>query len=246
MGLKSDAFKLLAHQLADNNIATVRYDKRGVGESMAAMKSESDLRFDTYINDATDWITMLKSNKRFTKVIIIGHSEGSLIGMIAAKQANADVYISIAGTGERIDKTLKRQLSSFPDNEKDTAYKIIDSLVAGKTVSHIDPTLYSLFRPSVQPYVISWIKHDPAVEISNLNIPILIIQGTNDIQITTDDAKKLSEGNKNAKLVLLKDMNHIFRIVTGDKQANVATYNMPNLPIDPKLVSTISDFTNKK
>jgi len=247
LGLKSDAFKILAHKLADNGIATVRYDKRGVGESHAAMKSgEADLRFDDYINDAADWINKLKADKQFSKVIVIGNSEGSLIGMIAAKRANADEYVSIAGVGEGIDKTLKRQLQDMPQQGRDTAYKILDSLKVGKTVSHIDPTLYSLFRPSVQPYMISWIKYDPAVEISKLTIPVLILQGTNDIQVTVDDAKKLSAGDKNAKLVLLENMNHIFRVVEGtDRKANIATYNMPELPIDPKLVTAITGFINK-
>jgi len=245
MGLSTDAYKILAHQLAAHNIATVRYDKRGVGESSAALKSESDIRFDDYINDATAWIRLLKSDKRFTNVVVIGHSEGSLIGMVAAKEDNADEYISIAGAGESIDKTLKRQLQTMPQQGRDTAYKIIDSLVAGKTVSHVDPMMYSLFRPSVQPYMISWMKYDPAVEIGKLTIPVLIIQGENDIQVTVEDAKKLSAGDKNATLVILKNMNHIFRDVEGDRQANVATYNNPSLPIDAKLVTAISDFINK-
>ncbi len=247
MGLSTDAYKLLAHKLSASNIATVRYDKRGIAESRASMKSESELRFDDYVNDATDWIEMLKSDKRFTNIIVIGHSEGSLIGMIAAKNGAADKYISIAGAGESADKILKTQLKSWPQQGRDTAYKILDSLAAGKTVSHVDPTLYSLFRPSVQPYMISWIKYNPAVEIGKLSIPVLILQGTKDIQVTVDDAKELSAGNKNATLVLLDNMNHIFRVVEGnDRQGNIATYSMPALPIDPELVTAISSFINKK
>jgi len=245
MGVRSDVYKILAHKLAAQNIATVRYDKRGIAESGAAMKSESDLRFENYIDDATDWIKLLKSDKHFTKVIVIGHSEGSLLGMIAAKNGNANEYISIAGVGESADKTLKRQLQSFPEEGRDTAYKIIDSLVEGKTVSHIDPMLNSIFHPSIQPYLISWFKYDPAKEIAKLTIPVLILQGTNDIQVMVEDAKKLSAANKNAKLVLVKNMNHVLKDVEGDRQANLATYNMPELPLDQELVTTIIDFINK-
>jgi uncharacterized protein len=241
-GLKTDAYKILAHKLAAFDIATVRYDKRGIAESSAAAKSEADMRFDDMVNDATDWIKMLKPDKRFSKIIIIGHSEGSLIGMMAAKDGKADKYISIAGIGESADKTLKRQLENMPQQGRDTAYKIIDSLVAGKTVTHIDPMLYAMFRPSVQPYIISWFKYDPSVEINKLTIPVLILQGTNDMQVTVDDAKKLSAADKNAKLVLLDNMNHVFRVVEGDKQANLATYSMPDLPIDQDLVREINDF----
>ena len=246
LGLKTDAFKILAHKLAGKNIATVRYDKRGVAESHTVKESEADVRFDDYINDAIDWIKLLKTDKRFIKIIVMGHSEGSLVGMLAAKQANADEYISIAGLGESMDKTLKIQLKGLPQGTRDTAYKIIDSLKAGKTVAHIDATLYQLFRPSAQPYLISWMKYDPAVEINKLTIPVLIIQGTNDIQVTVDDARKLSAADKDAKLALLNNMNHVFRVVEGDNQANVATYYMPALPIDPELVTTISDFINKE
>jgi pimeloyl-ACP methyl ester carboxylesterase len=247
LGLKTDAYKILAHKLASQNIATVRYDKRGLGESQAAMKSESDLRFEDYVNDASDWVKLLKSDKGFTKVIIIGHSEGSLVGMIAAKTGYADKYISIAGAGESIDKILKRQLSVQPKSFQDSAFPIIDSLKAGKTVSHVDPMLNSLFRLSIQPFLIDWMKYNPAEEIGKLNLSVLILQGTNDIQVQVEDAKELSAGDKNARLILLENMNHIFRIVesTG-KQANVATYNNPALPIDPELVSAICDFINKK
>lgn len=246
MGFKTDAYKILAHKLAEQHIATVRYDKRGIGESAAALTNEPDLTFDDFVNDAVDWIEMLKADKCFTNVIVIGHSEGSLIGMIAAKRAGADKYISIAGAGESIDKILKTQLSAQPKSVQDSAFPIIDSLKAGKIVKHVEPLLYSLFRPGIQPFILSWMKYDPAVEISKLTIPVLIIQGTNDIQISVDDAKKLSEADKNAKLVLLQNMNHIFRVVEGDRQANFATYNNPALPIDPKLVATIADFINKR
>lgn len=243
MGLSTDAYKKLAHQLSGYGIATVRYDKRGVGESAAAMKSEADLRFEDYINDAADWIKLLKGDKRFTKIVALGHSEGSLIGMVAARQAKADMYISIAGAGQSIDKILKTQLQHAP--HKDTAYAIIDSLKAGKTVVHFQPFFY-LFRPSVQPYIISWMKYDPAAEIAKLTIPVLIIQGTNDIQVSEDDAKKLSEADKNAQLVMIKNMNHIFRIVEStDRKDNIATYNEPSLPIAPELVTSIETFIYK-
>jgi len=245
-GLKTDAYKILAHKLSAQHIATVRYDKRGLGESKPAIKNESDIRFEDFIDDATAWIIMLKSDKRFTKIIVMGHSEGSLIGMIAARVGRADEYISIEGAGESIDKVLKIQLSTQPKAIQDSAFPILDSLKAGKRVTHIEPMLYSLFKPSLQPFIISFMQYDPAVEIGKLTIPVLIIQGTNDIQVSVDDAKKLSAADKNAKLVLLTNMNHVFRVTEGDRQANIATYSMPNLPIDPELVTAITDFANKK
>lgn len=232
--------KKLAYALADNNIASVRFDKRGIGESMASGRSEKELRFDDYVKDAQEWVTMLKSDKRFSSLIVIGHSEGSLIGLTAA--AKADKFISIAGAGRSADIILKEQLGKQPQNIQDIAFPIIDSLKAGKIIENPDPMLASLFRPSVQPYMISWFAKDPQVEIKKLTIPVLIIQGTNDIQVSVEDAKLLATAKPDAKLVLIKNMNHIFRIVDGDINTNMGTYNKQQLPISDEMVKSIVAF----
>ena len=241
---KNNVYKKLAYGLAEKNIASLRYDKRGVAESKPALKNESDIRFENYISDASEWIKFLKKDKRFTKVIVMGHSEGSLIGMIAAR--NADMFISIAGVGQTSDKTLKEQLSVQPKEYQDLSYPIIDSLKKGKTVENVNPKVASLFRSSVQPYMISWFKYDPQIEIKKLNIPILILQGTKDIQVTVEDAKRLSKANPKSQIELMDKMNHILKTVEGDRQANTATYNNPSLPLSDGLVKIISDFISKK
>ncbi len=238
--MKNDAYKKLASGLAENNIASLRYDKRGIAESKEAGKNESDLRFDDYVNDAKEWIQLLKQDKRFSKVIVIGHSEGSLIGMVAS--TNADKFISIAGPGQSADKIIKEQLSSQPKEVQDLSFPIIDSLTNGKTVDNVNPMLAALFRQSVQLYMISWFKYDPQIEIQKLTIPVLIIQGTNDIQVTVEDAKRLSKANPNSQLLLIDKMNHILRTVVGDKHANVATYNNASLPIADELIKNITSF----
>lgn len=241
--MKNNSLKILASELSKNGIATLRYDKRGIAESKAAGKSESDLRFDDYVNDAKGWIQLLKQDKRFSKVIVIGHSEGSLIGMLAGTTANK--FISIAGAGQSADKILKEQLSSQPKEVQDLSFPMIDSLQNGKTIDNVPPILNSLFRPTVQPYMISWFKYDPQNEIKKLSIPTLILQGTNDIQVSVEDAKRLSNANPKAELVLIYNMNHIFRIIDGDRQINLATYSKGNLPIANELVKSITDFILK-
>lgn len=242
--MKSEGTKMLAHQLAEKGIASVRYDKRGVAASFAAGKKEQDLRFEDYVQDAIDWIRLLKTHSEFNSITIVGHSEGSLIGMIAAPKA--DKYISVAGVGQSADKTLKEQLAAQPPMVKDPSYAILDSLKAGKMVDSVKPFLYSLFRPSVQPYMISWFKYEPQELIKKLKVPILIIQGTNDIQVSVADANRLHEANPSSQLVLIENMNHIFRDVVGDRAANLKTYGDFKLPINPKLVETIAQFIFKK
>ena len=242
--MKNESLKKLAYGLAANNIASLRFDKRGIGASRSAGKSEADLRFEDYVNDAKGWIELLKKDDRFSKVIVTGHSEGSLIGMIAALNV-AHSFVSIAGAGKSADKILKEQLAAQPAQVKDPSFPIIDSLAMGKTVESVPPILTALFRPSVQPYMISWFHYDPQTEIKKLTIPVLVIQGTNDLQVTVDDAKLLVKANMHAQLLLIQNMNHIFRIVEGDKKENLATYITPELPISDELVKSIAQFIRK-
>lgn len=244
-GLKTNAYKMLSESFAKNGISSVRFDKRGVGKSKQAMTSESDITFETFINDAVLWIELLKNDKRFSKINILGHSEGSLIGMIAAKQTNISGFISISGAGKSIDKILQDQLKTkLPPQLLEESNNILDSLKNGKTVSKISQSLNTLYRPSVQPYLISWIKYDPAKEINKLNIPVLIIQGNTDIQVTVEDARLLSQAATKGKIFIIDKMNHVMKEAGTDLQKNMATYNNPDLPLKEGLADDIVNFIN--
>ena len=238
--MKNNSLKYLAEELSKKGIASIRYDKRGIEESKSAGIKEKELRFEDYINDAKDWIKFIRKDKKFTSMTIIGHSEGSLIGMIAAVEA--DKFISIAGLGKSSDKLLKEQLNSQSKEIIENSTVIIDSLKNGNLVSSINPLLFSIFRPSVQPYLISWFKYDPQIEIKKLKTPLLITQGTNDIQVKEEEAKLLLNAYPSAKMIIIKDMNHILKIVKGDKEENIASYNNPDLKIAKELIQSISDF----
>jgi pimeloyl-ACP methyl ester carboxylesterase len=242
--MKNNSLKMLAQDLAKNGIASLRFDKRGIGESKASAIAESSLVFENYIQDAKSWINYLKQDKRFSQVIVIGHSEGSLIGMIAAIKANK--FISIAGAGNSADKLIKEQIASKSNQQiNDLTFPIIDSLKAGNKVNKVDPMLNALFRPSIQPYLISWFKYDPQTEIKKLTIPILLIQGNNDLQVTVKDAENLSQSNKNSELLIVDKMNHIMKIIDGDQKANLESYNNEALPISEVMTKKIISFIHK-
>jgi hypothetical protein len=233
--MTNNALKMLAEELALVGISSLRYDKRGIGQSKAAGLKEIDLRFDHYINDARHWIDYLVTLNNFNKIIVIGHSEGSLIGMIASQQTNVDKYISLAGAGQPIDLTIRAQLKAQPPIVLEQSTPILDKLLKGETVDNVPVFLNALFRPSIQPYMISWFKYDPRLEIAKLNKPVLIVQGDTDIQVSLTDADNLAIANNKAKKVVIKNMNHIFKQATLNRQANLLTYSQPDLPIKAEL-----------
>jgi pimeloyl-ACP methyl ester carboxylesterase len=239
--MKNNSLQMLAHELASQGIASLRYDKRGIGESAPAMISEEQLRFENYVEDAKAWAAQLKTDPRFRKLIVIGHSEGSLIGMLACEQA--DAFVSLAGAGRPIDVILKEQLAAQLTGKKKllrAANEGISKLKEGKLVEDAPMELFGLFRPSVQPYLISWMKYDPANEISKLNIPIVIVQGTTDLQVQVKDAELLHQACPlNSKLIVIEGMNHIFKMAPLDRVKNIETYSNPELPLAPELLRII-------
>ena len=242
--MKNNSLKMLAEELAKNGIASLRFDKRGIGESKKSAITESSLVFENYTEDVKSWINFLKQDKRFTQLTVIGHSEGSLIGMIASAKANK--FVSIAGAGESADKLIKTQIASKSNKQiEDMTFPIIDSLKSGNKVNKVDPLLNSLFRASIQPYLISWFKYDPQAEIKKLNIPVLIIQGNNDLQVSVKDAENLSKAKPHSELVIVDKMNHIMKIIDGDQKANMESYANETLPVSETMVHKIVSFIKK-
>jgi pimeloyl-ACP methyl ester carboxylesterase len=242
----NNSLKMLAEGLAMNGIATLRYDKRGVGESANAIGAEADLRFDTYIDDAAAFCEQLRADKRFSSVVVAGHSEGSLLGMVAAKRCNASGFISIAGAGRPAADILRTQLAGkLPPALATQSDAILKALEAGKTTDNPPAELFALYRPSVQPYLISWFRYDPAKSIAALSAPVLIVQGTTDIQVSVDDAKRLAAASPKAKLLIVEGMNHVLKSVSPDKEKQAASYSDPSLMLAPDLLVNIVAFVRK-
>ena len=243
--LKTDCLRKLAEDLSVQGIATLRYDKRGIGKSKAPGQKEEDLTFDTFIDDAASWIERLQRDKRFSRVIVAGHSEGSLLGMVAAAKTHAGGYISIAGAGRPIDVILKEQLMANPNNPPDLikqAHVILDSLKQGHRVKQVNPMLISLFRPGIQPFMISWMRYDPAKTIRLLTCPVMIVQGTTDIQVSMTDAEALHAASPAATYFIAEGMNHVLRDAPADRAENVKVYFQPEKPLSAGLVPAIAGF----
>jgi uncharacterized protein len=241
--LRTNAYEQLATALAQWRVASVRYDKRGVGASAKAAISEKDVRIETYADDVLGWVRQLNADKRFSGTVVAGHSEGSLLAILALQQAKAHAFVSLEGAGRPagvvLDEQLKRDLPAGLDK---TAEAVVAQLEQGKTVADPPLVLAALFRPSVQPFIISYMKYDPAKEIAKLALPVTIVQGTADVQVTMEDANALKGGARSAKLVVVQGMNHVLKYApdTSSQAAVLAGYDDPSLPIEPHVVDAVA------
>lgn len=241
-GGHSDSLKLLAQGLARAGVASVRYDKRGVAASTSVAPDERELTVEAYVDDAVAWGQLLQADPRFSDLVLIGHSEGALIASLAAPKLEAKALISIAGSGRPIDQVLHEQLSyRLPKTLLARSEQILNGLKQGQLQTDIPSALNALFRPSVQPYLISLFAYDPVQALANARTPTLIIQGDKDIQVTVQDALTLSQALPEAGVALVPGMNHALRIVSHDHQPLVG-YNEPKQPLANQLMQAIAAF----
>ena len=246
-GGRNDSLKKLAWRLAQNNIASVRFDKRGIAQSQPAAPDERTLNLDQYVTDAVAWGNLLKADPRFADVFVLGHSEGALIASLAAPAMDAAGVISIAGTARPVGQVLREQLqrNNMPPGLLQRSVELIHTLESGRTDDNVPEALQVIFRPSVQPYLISLLRYDPAKAFAALKMPALIIQGTHDIQVDVNDARLLKAAKPDADLALIEGMNHVMRIVPMDMKRQVQSYNDPNQRLSSELGDRIVRFITK-
>lgn len=240
---KNDCLKMLAEALAEQGIASVRYDKRGVAESLSAGPHEIDLRIEHYIQDTVEWTQMLTRDYGYAQVSLIGHGEGALISALAAQQYPVKSLISIAGTSEKASAVLRRQLyGHLPADLVQANESILSVLESGILVEDIPPALDILYRRSIQPYMISWFHYSPTQEYSQLSIPCCIIQGDSDMQIPVDDSFELLNASSRAELKIIAGMNHVMKSVPQSISKQMASYRDPSLPIMHEAITAMTSF----
>jgi pimeloyl-ACP methyl ester carboxylesterase len=235
--------KLIAQGLAARGIPSLRVDKRGIGESAPAMGFEAELRFTTYVDDAVAWAHFLAGQPGVRCVVLAGHSEGALIATLAAERTPVCGLATLSGAGRPAKTVITEQLARVPEPDRSAALAALGDLAAGKTVAN--PPLPVLFRPSVQPYLISWLSIDPAKELARVSAPVTIVQGMNDLQVSVADARALAAASPRATLLLLDGVNHVLKPAPADPAANFATYGDPNLPLDGRVVPAIADLVKR-
>ncbi|MBI2240661.1 MAG: alpha/beta fold hydrolase [Magnetospirillum gryphiswaldense] len=243
-GMAGNSYALLARGLSQQGLTVLRVDKRGIGASTVALPHESDLRFQNNVDDTVAWLDFLRLRLGASRIAVIGHSEGALVATQAACQRTFDFLILLCAGGVPAGQIIRRQLAraGVSPHLQRAADSILSELEAGRRVDSVASELMVLFRPSVQSYLISWLALDPATELAKAPLPVLIVQGENDLQVGVDDARRLVEARPDSRLEVISGMNHMLKDAPLDRGANLQTYNQPDLPLSVGLVPLLVDY----
>lgn len=239
---RNDALKKLAEGLAQQGIASFRYDKKVLTLLEQGILDEDSLRFEEFIENAVSSIRFFRTKNDYRHIYIIGHSQGSLVGMVAAQQTPVEGFISLAGAGQAIDKTILSQIALQMPGLEESAQQAFNILKEKGQVKEYNPALESILRPSVQGFMASWMRYNPQEEIKKINTPILIIGGTRDVQSSEKEFVQLQTAQPDATHILIPDMNHVLRKIEGNDLENTKSYNEPNRPIMTAVVDHIARF----
>jgi len=236
--MKCDMFKKLAYSLSEKGISSFRYDKRVVTQIRKG-KLDKKITFDDFVSDAITIIDFFKS--KYNSIVIAGHSQGSLVGLLSIKEGVSG-FISLSGAGRPIDMVIEDQISKTAPMLLEDTKNIFKILRNGTTTEDFPLPLYSLFNIEIQPFMISWMQHDPKKIIAEIPIPSLIINGDNDLQVDQKEAKLLYSSAQNSEILIVKNMNHVLVEIEGDELKNVKSYNNPELKISELVIEKMVEF----
>ena len=240
--MKNDMLKKLAESLSERGIATFRYDKRVV-KQLRTRNLDKNIRFDDFVTDAKSVINHFKST--YSNLIVAGHSQGSLVGLLTL-DAGANGFISLAGAANSIDQIILEQISkSAPFFTADTK-RVLDLLKSGQTTTDFPPALSSIFNLDLQPFMSNWMQYNPKDLIKKLEIPVLIINGTKDLQVAITEAQQLKEAKEEAQLEIIENMNHLLFEINGDDLVNSKSYNDNSYVVMPQVIEIITAFIKKE
>jgi hypothetical protein len=237
---KNNILKKLAEDLSSNGIATFRYDKRIV-KQIRKGNVNKNISFNDFITDAISVVNYFNEKNSFKNIYVIGHGQGSLVGMLASKE-NVAGLISISGSGKSIDQVILEQIElTVPGLEEESkiAFQILKE---GKTTINYPPALESIFSIENQAFMSSWMQFNPQENIGELNIPVLIINGTKDLQVPIKEAQLLNDASKNSKILIVENMNHVMFPILGDYLENSKSYNESFRNLSPELIPAIIEF----
>ena len=252
LGVKAAPYRMLAEELSSRGVATLRIDKRGLFASKAAIADANAITIADYAADVHAWAAKARALTGAKCAWIAGHSEGGLVALAAAQQPQGLCgVVSISAMGRPMGTVLREQLRTNPANAPiiEPALAAIDTLEKGGSVDQatLPRPLLPLFNSAVQPYLRDAMAHDPAKLAGQLKLPLLVIQGGRDLQITMADANALHVAQPKSKLIVIAEANHVLKTVPeGDRGANLASYADPSLPLAPGIGEAVAAFVKSE
>ena len=239
--IKANYIKQFRDSINKKGIAFYSFDKRTANKKNMPSLIKG-VKFIDYVSDVQKAITHFKKDTRFTKIILLGHSQGSLVAMLASK--NVDQFISVAGPSMSADKVIIKQIQEKAPFLDSITKAHFNELSETGEIKEVNPMLVSIFAKQNQSFLSSWIQYNPSEEIKKLTIPTLIINGDSDLQVKVKDAELLHEANPNATLIIIKKMNHVLKEVNSNSE-NQSSYLKASFPLSKKLTETIVNFVNQ-
>jgi len=244
LGIRPNSYAQLAWRLAERGIATLRYDKRGMPGTQGTFDM-AKMTLEDFAGDARAAAESLARDPRFSRVVLVGHSEGASLALMAARQgAPVAAVVHVSGLGrpltEVIREQLGRQLDSATLVRYDTAMK---HYLLGEQPADVPPQLAMLFVPVNQTFMRSLAAFDAPAAIRAVRQPVLIVQGETDLQASVADAVRLHAARPDARLVVVPEVNHVLKHVADKTLAGQGpSYTDPSLPIAPEVVAAIADW----
>lgn len=244
MGIRPNSYAQLAWRLAERGIASLRYDKRGMPGTQGTFDI-TNMTLDDFAGDARVAAESMSRDRRFSRVVFLGHSEGASLALIAgAGGAPVAGIVHVSGLGRRTGEVLREQLSRQFDSailvRYDTAMK---HYLAGEQPADVPQGLEMLFVPVNRTYMRSMMAFEPQAAIRAVRQPVLIVQGATDLQATVADAERLHAARPNAQLVVVPLANHVLKQTADTTIAGqLPTYQSPTIPIMPEVVKPIADW----
>ena len=247
MGIRPNSYAQLAWQLAGRGIATLRYDKRGMPGTKGTFDM-TKMTLDDFAADARAAAESLAHDSRFSKVVLLGHSEGSALALIAARQgAPVAGVISVSGLGRPLGVVMREQLARQFDSATLVRYDTaMSQYLRGEQPKDVPPQLGPLFVPINLSFMKSLTSFDPPAAIRAVHQPVLIVQGGRDVQVTVADAERLHTAKPDAQLVVVPLANHVLKQTTDTTLVGqMPTYQNPAVPIMPDVANGIADWILK-
>ena len=242
---KNEAIKQIAQGLAEQGIASVRYDKRGLAGSQPASIPPDKLTYQTYVDDGKAWAEKLADDERFSELYLIGYDEGALNAALVAQEVDAAGVVALAPIPVPAADFTKKQISNAPGMQPEQVAKIqeiIDTLAKGEQVNDLEAPYSQLFPPQGQPYLISWFKYQPGAEFAKLESPVLVIYPEFDKAFTPAEVEALAEAAPEGEFVEVSGMNHYLKESTDEQTAQAKTLIDPSVPVPAPLIEALAKF----